>query len=214
MPVEWARGAARRLVAWLFGSRAAPRPAPLLAPLDTQETRVAVHECGHAVVAWYCSDVAKVELVTTLRNGDALGYVRFAHSGNRWTLLAVTLAGAAAEVFVHGKVKSAGAGPDLLQALNLARLLRGQSPPWGRLDGPTLPFRRMYDVQLDEADAGALEAAYRMARRVLVAHQVRFYRLIGALMSSHTLSERDVGIALGGRAFVRALNVTGSRFVL
>ncbi len=100
-----------------------------------ERRRVAVHESGHAITAWFCAGADPVKKVSIVPHGQALGITEQLPQEDRYNVderylygrLAILLGGRAAEQLVYGAVSS-GAQDDLKQATRLARKMVAQ---WG-----------------------------------------------------------------------------------
>ena len=181
---------------------------------DVEKKRVAVHESGHAVVAWATRQAEPVNRVSILPRGMALGATQQVppedrHLHTRAELdarLAVLLGGYAAEQVVLGEI-STGAENDLGEATRLASKMvahYGMSEALG-------PVR--YDVHEEHAFLGqriatesgtsdrtvhAIETEARalLGRRLaeataaIGAHRGELDRLVAALLTDETV-ERD-----------------------
>jgi len=174
--------------------------------IDTPECRCAVHEAGHAVAAWSCVCVTRIN-VATIETDDG-GLVEYMiHSTEKsdgmWCWLVIILSGIAAENFVHGKARSTSSYRDFERALGVAKQLavQGTSPPWKPLTGSVIPFARIYASSLDPKEIEVLEQGYQMARYVVRSHGHRFHRIAALLLTHKTVREVDVEKVLGRRHF-------------
>lgn len=170
-------------------------------PIDAR--RVAVHELGHALVGHHLRPRHRIERVTLLGRGGALGYTT-AHpidegmlstEGECRATLAFLLAGRAAEALLMGEV-STGAEDDLARASALARRM---VTAWGMSGGlathhawsasnnaapmPTLVIQRI-DALLEEAGRAATE--------VIRAHETWMRERTEQLLSRKTLLFGDL----------------------
>jgi cell division protease FtsH len=106
-----------------------------LAIRPEERHRLAVHETGHTVAAFFLPEADRPNSVTIVPRGRSLGATHQLPEGERYTLtedylrdrLAVMLAGRAAEQLFLGSVSS-GADDDIRQATQLARAMIGR---WG-----------------------------------------------------------------------------------
>src|SRR5690606_5505611 len=102
---------------------------------ENERRRVACHEAGHALMAWFSSHTDPLERVSIVPRGRALGITEQRAEEGRYTVdenflrerLGVLLGGRCAEQVVYGSVSS-GAADDLKQATQLARRMVAQ---WG-----------------------------------------------------------------------------------
>ena len=192
-----------------------------------EKKRVAVHESGHAVMAWATPEAEPLSRVSILPRGMALGATQQIapedrHLHTRTELdarLLVLLGGFAAERVVLGEI-STGAENDLGEATRLASKMvahYGMSEALG-------PVR--YDVHDDHAflgqriatergtsDAtvhaieiearGLLGRALAAAVTAITAHRARLDRLTAALLEHETLERDRLDELLGPRAVRR-----------
>ena len=190
-----------------------------LRPAEKQ--RVAVHESGHAVLAWATPQAEPLRRVSILPRGMSLGATQQMppedrHLHTRVELAArlfVLLGGYAAERAVLGDV-STGAEHDLREATRLASKMvahYGMSEELGPVH---------YDVQEEHAFLGArlatesgtsdatMHAIEREARKLLghalesataaiSQHRARLDRLVAALLEHETLERDDLDALLG-----------------
>jgi hypothetical protein len=202
-----------------------PKPSNFVRPRDLLETRVAVHEAGHAIVAWSCTHVTEVHWSTIEKQDHRAGSVSYSvltSDDGDWCTLAVALAGVAAENFVFGNAHSTPAKDDLVKARDLATRIatRGARPgvPWDRPNGqhararnakePLLPFRRLYIHPLTQDEHFVLEEAYLMARHIVRASDPGFHELVQLLLTRKSVKEHDIARVLGSRAFIMASAVS------
>ncbi len=106
-----------------------------LAMQPDERHRLAVHESGHTLAAWFLPHADALHKVSIIPRGRALGVTQQLPEEDRYTLpedylrdrLAVMLAGRAAEKLLLGSLSS-GADDDIRQASSLARAMVGR---WG-----------------------------------------------------------------------------------
>ena len=191
---------------------------------DDERHRLAVHEAGHAALAYSLPATDPIHKVTIIPRGRSLGSTHQLPEIERHTLpedylrdrLAVMLAGRVAERFLLGSVSS-GADEDIRMATQLARWMVGR---WGMSEevGPVdvrdseeHPFlgrevaqpRRFSEETAAAADAAVrrnLIEAERRARDVLEARRPQVERLIAALEAHETLDRTEVAACLGPKA--------------
>ena len=183
--------------------------------------RLAVHESGHAAVAYYLPNADPIHKVTIIPRGRSLGGTHQLPEIERHTLpeeylhdrLAVMLAGRTSEQVFLGSVSS-GADEDIRVATQLARWMVGR---WGMSDevGPVdiresdeHPFlgREMAQPRrFSEDTAAAADRAVRhylieaegRAREVIETHHAQLERLIAELEEHETLDRAAVAACLG-----------------
>jgi cell division protease FtsH len=184
--------------------------------LPEEKYSVAVHESGHALVAFYSEHADPVAKVTVLPAGRALGVTEQLPADERHLYpesylldsLAVRLGGRASENLVIGEA-STGAANDLSAATQLAMKMVvewGLSPRLGPigytpdgpgyLNGPQFGQERPYaegtQQVIDEEVARLLAEAEERARGLLSEHRVVLDSVIAALLEKETISGEDL----------------------
>ena len=193
--------------------------------------RLAVHEAGHAVVAYFLPKADPVYKVSIIPRGRTLGGTQQLPRQERHTLpedylkdrLAVALAGRTAEREALGTVSS-GADDDIRQATALARAMVarwGMSPEIGPVDlrdAEEHPFlgreiaqpRRFSETSaeaVDKAVRALLHKAEERATQVIGVHRGRLDALASALEKEETLERERIEACFGtrpGRALCEA----------
>jgi cell division protease FtsH len=199
-----------------IGTRKKKRPA-----LQEEEERtVAIHEAGHAILAWVLPHCPSVKRVTiTDDRDDYLGYVmqdiaRRQYVRTRKELLddiCVSFGGRAAEALLLGEV-SIGAWQDLQQATAIARMMVEQ---WGMSE--ELPLRVFADAdggrptrprlaeataaKVDEAIAALLDEQKARAEEVLERHRPELEVLAERLIDQRSLGPEELAEIFDGRTF-------------
>jgi cell division protease FtsH len=175
---------------------------------DEEKKRVAYHETGHALVAFYSKNADPVHKISIIPRGRAaLGYTMQLPLNDKYLMsrsalldrIRVQLAGRAAEEVAFNEI-STGAENDLQQATGLARqmvAMFGMSDVVGlaycaRRDGqydsflPGGPAQRDCSEQtareIDEEVKGILAAGYAEARSRLQKHRITLERIAGELL--------------------------------
>ena len=192
-----------------------------LAIQPQERHRLAVHEAGHTLVAYFLPHADPLYKVTIIPRGQALGGTHQLPEEERHTLpedylrdrLAVTLAGRSAEKELLGTVSS-GADNDISQATALARAMAAR---WGMAseigpvdlrDSEEHPFLGREIAQprrYSEASAQAVDKAVRQllheaeeqAVSIIKAHRPALERLIAALEELETLQRDQIEQCLG-----------------
>ena len=174
-----------------------------------EKSAIAVHESGHAVVAYLVGKGRKLDLLSIVKRRDALGLL--AHSGveERYTqrrseslaLIQIALGGMAAEELLFGESGSGPAG-DLATATTLAAEMVGAQG----LGGSLISFRAVDDGPLGGnlaakvlADSVAREAVDRLLNEqkdlvavLLAAHRPVVEALRDALLEREELVGREI----------------------
>lgn len=180
---------------------------------EDAKRRVAAHEAGHAIVAWFTEGSDRVDIVSILPSGESLGRVLTAPKAERYHLdlrdmlaqLQLCMGGRAGEVRAGGRPCS-GASHDFAQATRLARLMVGRfgfsstdsgESASGQVvvdeDGAFLPdvpesIRARILVQVDALLSNALCEA----GKTIEAHERKFIALQHALVERETLTHDEI----------------------
>jgi cell division protease FtsH len=183
--------------------------------------RLAIHEAGHALVAYYLPHADPLYKVSIIPRGRALGATQQLPEHERHTLpedylrdkLSVILAGRAAEKILLGTVSS-GADEDIHQCTTIARAMVarwGMSEEVGPVDlreseehpflGREIAQPRHYSEHSAEAVDHAVQQilleAEQRARAVVEQHRDKLEALIKALEEKETLVQQDIERCLG-----------------
>ncbi len=186
-----------------------------------EKHRLAVHESGHVLVAYYRPHTDPLYKVTIIPRGHALGGTHQLPKEERHTLpeeylrdrLAVMLGGRSAEKELIGTVSS-GADDDIRQATALARSMVGR---WGMSNeiGPVdlreseeHPFlgreiaqpRRFSETSaqaVDKAVRTLLLQAEQQAVETIRGHRTAMERLVAELTARETLQREEIETILG-----------------
>jgi cell division protease FtsH len=190
--------------------------------LSGKEKRVtAVHESGHALLAWIVPGADRVHKVTIIPRGRSLGVTQLLPEEDRLNIseselhgrLCFMLGGRAAEKLVFNQY-SAGAENDLMQATRLARRM---VTAWGMSErlGPVAyrtseehPFlgKEIYEQRefsehsaqlIDEEVSRVLHAAADKATKLLAEQRSQLETLAGALEQHEVLDEHEIEQLLG-----------------
>ena len=188
-----------------------------------ERRRLAVHESGHAVVAYRLPNADPLYKVSIIPRGRTLGGTQQLPEHERHTLpedylkdrLAVMLGGRAAEREVLGTISS-GADDDIRQATTLARAMVarwGMSKEIGPVDlreSEEHPFlgreiaqpRRFSEASAEVVDRGVrdlLQEAEERALQVIRRSRPALERLIATLERDETLERDQIEACLGPR---------------
>ena len=195
-----------------------------LAIQPEERHRLAVHEAGHTLVAYFLPHADPLYKVTIIPRGQALGGTHQLPEEERHTLpedylrdrLAVTLGGRIAEKALLGSVSS-GADDDIRQATTLARAMVarwGMSTEIGPVDlrdSEEHPFlgreiaqpRRFSEASaraVDQAVRKLLQEAEEQAAGIIKAHRPALEQLVSALKQHETLQREQIEHCLGPAA--------------
>lgn len=183
--------------------------------------RLAAHESGHTLVAYYLPHADPLYKVSIIPRGLALGGTQQLPDKERHTLpeeylhdrLAVMLGGRAGEKLLLGSVSS-GADDDIHQATSLARAMVsrwGMSEDIGPVDlrdSEEHPFlgreiaqpRRHSEASeqtVDEAVSKLLAQAETRAEEIIAGHRSEMEKLTAELEQHETLDRKQIGECLG-----------------
>jgi cell division protease FtsH len=192
-----------------------------LAIQPEEQHRLAVHEAGHTLVAYFLPYADSLYKVTIIPRGHALGVTQQLPEEERHTLpeeylrdrLAVILGGRTAEKELLGTLSS-GADDDIQQATTLARAMVarwGMSEDIGPVDlreseehpflGREIAQPRRYSEHsaeaVDHAIQTLLREAEQRARTVIRDHKAELERLVNALKEEESLHREQIEQCLG-----------------
>jgi cell division protease FtsH len=196
-----------------------------------EKRRIAVHESGHATVAYFTPNTEPLRRVTIIPHGMALGVTQQTPSEDKHLAtqpeleakLGVMMGGYAAETLLYGN-PSSGSENDLRQATEIAyRMVAqfGMSDAIGpvfyehRVEHPFLGQRLATDSGISDRTVHAIEeetrrllaSALDRAKSVITAHRLEFDRLVTALLEQETIERAELERTLGP---VRALTTTAA----
>ncbi|WP_455234631.1 ATP-dependent zinc metalloprotease FtsH [Thiogranum longum] len=202
-----------------------------LAIQPQERHRLAIHEAGHTVVAYFLPHADPLYKVTIIPRGRSLGGTHQLPEEERHTLpedylrdrLAVTLGGRSAEKELLGNVSS-GADDDIRQATTLARAMVarwGMSAEIGPVDlrdseeHPFLGREIAQPRRFSEASAQAVDKAVRQllheaeqqALDVIRTHRDALEKLIALLEEHESLQRDQIEQCLGPVARKKAIEV-------
>jgi cell division protease FtsH len=189
--------------------------------LPEEKHSVAVHEAGHALVAFFSDHADPVAKITILPAGRALGVTEQLPVDERHLYfesylldsLAVRLGGRASENLVIGEA-STGAASDLSGATQLAiKMVKewGLSPRLGPIgygsDGPAYvsgpllgqerPYAEGTQQAIDEEVSRLLSEAEERASALLSEHREALDAVVAALLEKETISGEDLAELVG-----------------
>lgn len=192
-----------------------------LAIQPEEQQRLAVHEAGHTLVAYFAPHADPLLKVTIIPRGRSLGGTQQLPEKERHTLpeeylrdrLAVALGGQCAEQELLGSVSS-GADDDIRQATTLARAMVarwGMSREVGPVDlreseehpflGREIAQPRHYSEHsaqiVDKAVRELLLEAQQAAQDIIQQHHPQMEKLIAELKEKETLYHEDIEKCLG-----------------
>ncbi len=190
--------------------------------LDADERRrVACHEAGHAVAAWFLPEADPLEKVSIVPRGRALGITEQRAEGDRYTVtqeqlqqkLSILLGGRCAERLFYGGLSS-GAADDLKQAMQIARRMVAQWGMSGALGPVSYPVAEEHPFlgrematprDFSEETAKLIDDEVRVLLReaeartveLLTRHRAGLDALIEALLSRESLDKSEIAALLG-----------------
>ncbi|HVI40088.1 MAG TPA: hypothetical protein VM577_05470 [Anaerovoracaceae bacterium] len=173
---------------------------------DTDEFRVAVHEAGHAVAAWFCTAVARVNEVTI--ESPTGGHVKYEYHHSRfkendWCNLVICLAGMAGEAVIYKRVRSGPASKDLAEARQMvAHIINAgwQDPPW-EVEESSMPFHKMFKDPLSETENRILQQAFQYSKELIWSKIKVHHQFVVLLLKDRTLNRDELIDHFGDREF-------------
>ncbi len=194
-----------------------------LAIQPEERHRLAVHEAGHALVAYFLPNADPIYKVSIIPRGRALGVTHQLPEQERHTLpedylkdrLVVMLGGRSAEQELLGSVSS-GADDDIAQATSLARAMVSrwgmsreigpvdlrdseEHPFLGREIAQPRHFSEHSAQSVDKAVRELLGNAEKQALELIAKHQQQLDNLINELEEHETLNQEQIKICLGNK---------------
>ncbi len=172
---------------------------------EHEKRLIATHEAGHATVAWLEAPTRRLEVVTIIKRGQALGLLAHGDIEEVYTrtrteltaLVRIALAGQCAEELFFGDVTT-GPGSDLAYATSLAAQMLGScgmgsslisydAVQASALAGTNVVGRMLADAQGRQALEEFLQQQRRYVRELLARHRHCVQALADALMVHHEL---------------------------
>lgn len=188
---------------------------------DEEKRMTAVHEAGHALLAWLLPGHDRLHKVTIIPRGRALGVTQVLPEEDRYNIsendlhnrLAFAMGGRAAEKLVYDEY-TAGAQNDLEQATRIARrmvTLWGMSERLGPVNyrsseehpflGKELHEHRDFSdrtaLMIDEEVSRILHDAQDRATQILADNRDKLDRLTEALLEKEVLEDHEITDLIG-----------------
>ena len=194
-----------------------------LAIQPEEKHRLAVHEAGHTLLAYFLPHADPIYKVSIIPRGQAMGVTHQLPEQERHTLpedylkdrLVVMMGGRSAERELLGSVSS-GADNDIASATALARAMVSrwgmskevgpvdlrdseEHPFLGREIAQPRHFSENSAQSVDKAVKELLENAEKQAVELIVKHRDKLDRLIDELEQHETLSQEQIKVCLGNK---------------
>jgi cell division protease FtsH len=188
---------------------------------DEEKRATAIHEAGHALLAYYLKHADPLHKVTVVPRGRALGLTlslpeKDVYSRSRSWLedrIAIMYGGYAAERLIYGETTT-GTAQDIRQATDFARKMVCE---WGMAEamgpvaygqeeepifiGKEIAQHKDYSedtaMRIDAAVKNILEGALARVTSILTEHRDQLEKLADALVARETLEDADVRELLG-----------------
>ena len=189
---------------------------------DKEKRLTAVHESGHALIAYLLPDADPVHKVTIIPRGRAGGYTMMLPEEDRsyetksyyLAQIRVALGGRAAEEIVFNEISS-GASGDLQSVTRIARqmitkygfserlgpVVYGTSQEetfLGRDLGQGKGYSETTAAEIDSEMRDIIDEAYETCRRTLTEHIDQLHALAQALMEREKLNEKEFNAVMAG----------------
>lgn len=175
-----------------------------------ERRRVAVHECGHAIVSWLMKstgDLLKISIVP--RTKGALGMARYIPNDQKlyttedlFEQICMALGGRAAEVVVYGQ-PSTGAEDDLKKVTEIAKAIverYGMDSGIGTLSyDDRRPYSKKLANLMDLRASRIVQTAFDTAVSLVKANKEKLKLLTEELVRKEVLERSDVEAILGPR---------------
>jgi cell division protease FtsH len=172
---------------------------------------VAWHEAGHALVSELLPTVDKVQKVSIVPRGKALGYTLNLPQEDRYLksrqelidYMKVLLAGRVAEQVVFGRVTT-GASDDLSKVTSIARSMvydygMGTSIRSHQLPANDWNISEMMRQRRDEEVSEIAEEAYRGAQQLVTDHRDLLDEIANRLLVNETIDHEEIGQIMADR---------------
>jgi ATP-dependent Zn protease len=183
---------------------------------EHEQRLIATHEAGHAVVAWRLAPHRRLDVLSIVKRGPALGLLAHGDADDVHTrsrseleaLIAIAFGGLVAEEEFTGEV-STGPASDLAYATRLAAQMAGAAGMAGSpvsvaaAGGPAagdLVTRVLADTRARDAVEALLAAQRARAREVVARERHLVAALRDALLERHELVGSEIGEVLGAAA--------------
>ena len=176
---------------------------------EEEKRTIAIHEAGHATVAYLAGKGRKLEMLSIVKRREALGFLAHRLQEERHTqresemraLIQISLGGLVAEEIFFGE-SGTGPGGDLASATSLATEMVGSLGLGGSmisfraledgLLGSNLAAKVLADKQAREAVDDILNDAKVEVRRILSANRHVVEALCDALLERHELVDEEI----------------------
>lgn len=174
---------------------------------DTYEFRVAVHEAGHAVAAWWCTAVAEIQEITidSPTGGHVVCSYRDADcKENYWGRLVINLSGMAAEAYIYQRLRSGPAMKDLIDARKTVQKIiesDWEVPPWKVRGQTSLAFDKMFLIPLSEKELKVLRHAFQLAKELVERRIKNHTDFTIAILKNRTIKQDELIQLFGNRSF-------------
>jgi cell division protease FtsH len=188
---------------------------------DEEKRATAIHEAGHALLAYYLKHADPLHKVTVVPRGRALGLTlslpeKDVYSRSRSWLedrIAIMYGGYAAERLIYGETTT-GTAQDIRQATDFARkmvcewsMAEAMGPvAYGQEEEPIFIGKEIAQhkdysedtaMRIDAAVKNILEGALARVTSILTEHRDQLEKLADALVARETLEDADVRELLG-----------------
>jgi cell division protease FtsH len=177
---------------------------------SAEQTLIATHEAGHAVVAWLVAPTRTLEVLTIVKRGASLGLLAHGDSEEVYThsahdlraLVQIAMGGLAAEELFFGQT-STGPASDLAAATRTAAQMVGAAGMTGSLVSFMATGQDLVAAVLGDRTArgqleGVLDAARDSALDLLSRHRHLVEALRDALLERHELIGSEITDVLQG----------------
>ena len=194
---------------------------------EHEQRLIATHEAGHAVVAWLLAPQRRLEILTIVKRGGALGLLQHGDREDVYTrsrrelevLVGIAFGGQVAEEIFFGDV-STGPSGDLAFATTVAAQMVGQSgmestlvsfsaAPASAFGGGDLVSRVLGDAAARELVESLLARSKREIKSLLAENRHLVEALRDALLERHELIGHEIGDVLTAARDARRGRVAG-----
>ena len=181
--------------------------------LDLQRT-TALHEIGHAIIAWHVTFVTSLDGATAL-NGTGKFNHRFDHrhlsSNHLWCKILIKLGGVCAEAVVNERFRTLVGRSDLESARHLCGCLLRYFPdstcPWKLAPRKKVGFQNAFKIPLSQKETVIIDQCYDKAYELIEKRKDRVLRATEELSQLKKLDGSRIEQLLGDRTAIRIASI-------
>ena len=181
---------------------------------EKEKYTAAIHEAGHAIVAWSSPYIKSIDTVNVDKGSGVIHHTMTYSSESEfkatWHEVAICFGGIAAELAVKGNFHSSQSKKDILLAReNASNIIRGgceTEPPWKGMDHTDSmldPGKVFKKGTLTIREKHVLRRGYARAYHIIHKHRKKVDVLAEMLLEKGKLEEGDVQRVLGSNLWIK-----------